>query len=448
MVGPLSWRVCHSPVELGYSPAGFERRLRNDSGGRFPVKKRFSFALLVAGALTATALLFASGSAAATTTDVYCPGDSLQSAIDNASTGDTLRIHGVCYGNFQIDGGIADGLTLQGYGSGATLDGQGNGEVLDIVDRSVTLQNLTIRNGVGDDEGGGIDIDGYEDGDGSCGSVVSLIGVKVTLNRAVPGSDGEGAGGGIAVYCATLNLTNSVVSWNKAEEDGGGIEANFGSIVNITGSTVTHNSAGQEGGGIALEDSQLTATASTVSLNESSDSGGGMAIETSDVLLTSTRVTSNKSQYGGGGIYDEGGSPECITTECVEPCTDCVKVPLAPIFGAPLVVGSGLTIVNSSVDHNIAKNDDGGGIYNNVHDTDEGDSSVTIQGSVCVLQQRARKRRRCRRRWPRQLRCLRSDGERAGDGNRVPGERSAEGRGRRDLQQCRRWLADPAARRW
>ena len=165
MVGPLSWRVCHSPVELGYSPAGFERRLRNDSGGRFPVKKRFSFALLVAGALTATALLFASGSAAATTTDVYCPGDDLQSVINAASPGDTLRIHGVCYGNFYNNG---TELTFQGIGSGAALDGQGNGSVLEIGERNVTLQNLTIRHGVGDGEGGGLDIDGAEDGDCCC----------------------------------------------------------------------------------------------------------------------------------------------------------------------------------------------------------------------------------------------------------------------------------------
>ncbi len=332
------------------------------------MKKRFSFALLVAGALTATALLFASGSAAATTTDVYCPGDDLQSVINAASPGDTLRIHGVCYGNFYNNG---TELTFQGIGSGAALDGQGNGSVLEIGERNVTLQNLTIRHGLGDGEGGGLDIDGAEDS--NCSLVVTLIGVTVTLNR-VPddGSSDSGQGGGISVECATLNLTNSVVSWNWAGEDGAGIEAYGGSLVNLTGSTITRNSADGDGGGIDIDESQLSAIASTISLNTANSDGGGISIEKSDVLLQSTRVTSNRASDYGGGIYDEGGSPECLTT-------GCANTEPAPIFGAPLVIDSGLTVIGSSVDHNLSMSGDGGGIYN---DDEEGDSPVTIQGSA------------------------------------------------------------------
>ena len=68
------------------------------------MKKRFSLALLVAGAMAATAILFGAGPAAAATTwNVYCPGDDLQNTIDNlANPGDTIVIYGTCYGNFVI----------------------------------------------------------------------------------------------------------------------------------------------------------------------------------------------------------------------------------------------------------------------------------------------------------------------------------------------------------
>ena len=105
---------------------------------------------------------------------------------------------------------------------------------------------------------------------------------------------------------------------------GAGIEAYGGSLVNLTGSTITRNSADGDGGGIDIDESQLSAIASTISLNTANSDGGGISIEKSDVLLQSTRVTSNRASDYGGGIYDEGGSPECLTTGCAEhgACSD------------------------------------------------------------------------------------------------------------------------------
>ena len=204
------------------------------------MKKRLSMALVVAGAMAATALLFGAGPAAAAT-NVYCPSDDLQSAIDNASQGATLTIFGICYGNFVIDGTSATNfgqLTLQGGSSGATLNGRGTGSTLVIeLGANVTIRNLTITNG------------------------------------------NANAGGGLHVTNADLTMVNATVKGNRADQ-GGGIGA-YSSEVDLTGVTVTRNSATYQGGGIDVAASLLSMTASTVSSNTSNQLG---------------------LSYGGGGI--------------------------------------------------------------------------------------------------------------------------------------------------
>ncbi len=305
------------------------------------MKKRFSLALAVASAMAATALLFGAGPAAAAT-NVYCPSDNLQTAIDNANSGDTLTIFGTCYGNFVIDWNNVTELTLQGGSSGATLNGRGTGPTLLIeYGAAVTIRNLTITNG------------------------------------------NSGEGGGLNVYQSDLTMVNATVKGNRADF-GGGIYA-FESEVDLTGVTVTRNTASYQGGGINVVGSLLSMTASTVSLNTSNQlgggyGGGGIRMSDSNVLLTSTKVTSNRSADYGGGIADYGA---CRIAEGAPPtqqvrCFDVAGVGGGKAGGKAIVVNLGLTLVNSSVDHNIAA-DDGGGIYNESRD---GDSPVEIRGSV------------------------------------------------------------------
>ncbi len=286
------------------------------------MKKRFSLAVAVAGAMAATALLFGAGPAAAAT-NVYCPSDDLQSAIDNASQGATLVIYGICYGNFVIDGTSATNfgqLTLQGGSSGATLNGRGTGPTLRLINLAdVTVRNLTITNG----NPSGIDVDGAE-----------------------------------------LTMVNATVKGNRSYS-GGGIDLENGSA-SLTGVTVTRNTADYQGGGIFVFNSFLSVSASTVSSNKVASvglvyGGGGIWIGQSNVLLTNTRVTSNTSADYGGGIADYG---------------DSVRGGARPF--QQIQVSGGLTLVNSSVDHNVAAFD-GGGIYNS---SENGDSPVVLKGSV------------------------------------------------------------------
>jgi hypothetical protein len=314
-------------------------------------RARFSVGLLVAGVLAAAALLVAGSASAAVWATEYCPGDSgdLQNDINSAPYGATIVINGVCFGNYTVSGRT---LTLLGGSFGAGLNGRGTGTTLVVeYGADVTVRNLTITNGNSPD------------------------------------------GGGVDVYESTLTMTNSTVKGNRSAI-GGGIRVEGNSSVSLTGVTVTRNQADYEGGGIAVGESELSMTASTVSLNKVTGSGleyggGGIWLGTANALLTSTKVTTNTSSDYGGGIADYGAC-QAIQTPPAPPVGDlpliCRPTDNAGTASGRSVVDRialdsipvGLTLVNSSVDHNIAA-DDGGGIYNTSF---SGDSPVTLQGST------------------------------------------------------------------
>jgi hypothetical protein len=186
-------------------------------------------------------------------------------------------------------------------------------------------------------------------------------------------------------------MTNATVRGNRAAY-GGGIFADFSNL-DLTGVTVTRNVAAFEGGGIDVASSDLDATASTISLNRTTQyepigGGGGIRMEDANVLLTSTKVTTNTSARFGGGIADYGLCPPNLTPPASpDPQQEilCLNGAAGTASGRSVagrsqvdLLPSGLTLVNSSVDHNIAAYD-GGGIYN---DSQLGDSPVTLQGST------------------------------------------------------------------
>src|SRR5262249_54824425 len=102
-------------------------------------------------------------------------------------------------------------------------------------------------------------------------------------------------------------------------------------------------------------------------------------LEFADVSLMNTKVSFNHADDEGGGIANDGGTGGCNTLAvlvCANPTGN------APPLPTP---GSGLTITNSSVDHNTAgeqstsgDSGDGGGIENA---TNDGDATLTIMNS-------------------------------------------------------------------
>src|SRR5262249_42578298 len=79
-----------------------------------PMRVRSALRALIVSVLApATGPALVPGMAHATTTAVNCPGDDLQTAINNAAAGDTLQVTGHCTGIFDIE----EDLTLQGDGA-------------------------------------------------------------------------------------------------------------------------------------------------------------------------------------------------------------------------------------------------------------------------------------------------------------------------------------------
>jgi CSLREA domain-containing protein len=182
---------------------------------------------------------------------------------------------------------------IVGSPAGVIIDGNGADRVLDI-DPShaggvvVTLTAITVRNGAGVAQGGGIRNAG----------TLTLTSSRVTASTATAGADVVAEGGGIESV-GSLQLIASTVDGNEALALptsagglGGGIHSDGGPLV-VTDSTIRDNGATQNvvhggpqvaGGGIDCGSSVLTLSRSTVSGNSALGSpptapglGGGIA---------------------------------------------------------------------------------------------------------------------------------------------------------------------------
>src|ERR1043166_1414570 len=123
-----------------------------DSRTHVPIR-RFSSALAVIALFGTLVLVHAGPASAANTCHVRNATTSVkytdfQSAIGDASDGDTLRLIGTCTGNFKIE---YRSLTIRGKSTAKfpnpTLDGGSSGVVLAVTSPKVTIFDLTITNG-------------------------------------------------------------------------------------------------------------------------------------------------------------------------------------------------------------------------------------------------------------------------------------------------------------
>jgi hypothetical protein len=223
---------------------------------------------------------------------------SLRADIAAAQSGDTIVFAASLKGQtITLTGGVLDvnkNLTVQGPGAGQlTVSGNNASQVFKVeAADQVTVSGLTISNGSTTGLGGGIDNFGN----------LTINACTLSNNFAIYGD-----GGGIYnEFRATLTVSNTTVSGNKAGNDGGGIY-NYGNLT-ITGSVVEQNRA-IYGGGI-WNGGSATISSSTVSGNlasggDSNGYGGGIYAAGNVNLIAST-VTGNNSDGPGAGIYDQG----------------------------------------------------------------------------------------------------------------------------------------------
>ena len=211
------------------------------------------------------------------------------------STGDDLNDAG--------DFDVYEGVNIIGNGAANTvINGNGADRVFDFHGTNISGANqyfflfngydvnvsgLTIQNGGGVADGGGLRTDYY---------------ANMTLSRAVVQDNAAGSGGGIS-NAGTLALREVTVQRNDASARGGGI-----SVVNLAelralDLRVSENTA-FDGGGIHVQGglAYLGLTNATLDANRAVN-GAGLYAQNGTVGITTSTISGNTASALGGGIY-------------------------------------------------------------------------------------------------------------------------------------------------
>jgi CSLREA domain-containing protein len=256
-----------------------------------------------------------------TTADLFDTGGScslreaISSADLNANTGgcvgsgiygtDTVSIPGGTYvitrpidgvsgndneeGDFDLSAAGTNSITLQRAGSSAvTIDGGGLDRVIDTgIDDAATITGLTISGGNTAVSGGGV----------ASSATLTLTDSTITNNKA------SIDGGGVLQANGTATLTNVTIQGNTATGDGGGLITNGGApaAANLTNVTVTGNTADSD--------------------NAGGGQGGGVNEVTGTITLKSSIVAGNTDVSGqtpdcDGGPTSAGGNVMGNTVGC------------------------------------------------------------------------------------------------------------------------------------
>lgn len=198
---------------------------------------------------------------------------------DNAVTGD-------------LD--ITDDLILTGVNREYTvIDANAIDRIIQVFGAiNVTIQNLTLRNGVTSARQGG-------------GAVAIEGNAQVTLKDVIiqdntTGLDGRG--GAIFNAEGKLEIDNSVIKDNIARQTGGGI-FNAGTL-NVKNSSINGNRAFYDAGGLYNE-GQATLTNLLIARNQANAKGGGI-YNNGALRLSLVVLSRNDAKDNDGGIYATG----------------------------------------------------------------------------------------------------------------------------------------------
>ncbi len=226
---------------------------------------------------------------------------SLRKAITDVGDGETITFDTDYTITLASELSIAKSLTITGTGAGNTII-QANANpntatyrVFNISSGTVTISDMTIRNGNTTNNGGGI----YHDS------------ATLTLNNCtVSGNTASNYGGGIYKYVGTLTMTNCTVSGNTAD-DSGGIHNYVGNLTmtNCTVSGNTANDGSWSGGGLTNESDVSTITNCTFANNTSTyNDGGGIFLYAGTLNIKNTIVANNNGYSGPADYYYSSGT--------------------------------------------------------------------------------------------------------------------------------------------
>lgn len=214
---------------------------------------------------------------------------------------------------------IRSDLTIKGAGSGSTIvqagtdTASGIDRVFDIRAESITVtfDGLTIQHGHLSGSGGGVHI------------FFTFDNVTINLkNSVITDNQVSDAGGGLAAFNGTVNVSNSTIKNNTAGF-GGGISngwTTFGGngTLNIFQSSITGNQAISilegNGGGV-FSFGAMNIANSTISGNSAFVGGGGVYTKGGELNLTNLTVIDNTADVDFDGDDDEPGDGGGISQE-------------------------------------------------------------------------------------------------------------------------------------
>ncbi|MFZ0546552.1 MAG: choice-of-anchor Q domain-containing protein [Candidatus Promineifilaceae bacterium] len=170
--------------------------------------------------------------------------------------------------------GNPNNASLQINGGGHTIDGAGAYRQFTIADGDVTIDNVTLQDGL-------------------------------ATNTCTVTAPSPRCGGAVHISSsAVLTLSNSTIM-NSTASLGGGL-FNQGGIVTISSSAILSNSTNYRGGGIGNRDGQMTIVDSTIAGNGSAY-GGGISNESTGVItITGSTLSGNYGSLSTGAMYSEG----------------------------------------------------------------------------------------------------------------------------------------------
>lgn len=216
---------------------------------------------------------------------IHVPADqaTIQGAIDAASDGDTVVVSAGTYlENINFKGKAITVRSASGA-DGTIIDGNHRGSTVTFnagEDRLSVLDGFTVRNGVADYGGGGIDISGASPtvinnkvtgNSGSFGGGIYINGSALVQGNTVTHNSGTWGGGMSVSGYASAEVISNVISGNQADE-GGGIDLWAAGTPTIKGNVITDNSAGT-GGGIGMTNDADALIVQNVVVNNRADEG-------------------------------------------------------------------------------------------------------------------------------------------------------------------------------
>jgi hypothetical protein len=232
----------------------------------------------------------------------------LQTALNATSPGDIVQVDegSTCTGAFTLP---SHTITLQGGGSGATFDGQDLVRSLEGNNVGTTaIQNLTFRNGRGNNSGGALRITGA--------STPTLDSLHFFGNATQGASTDHGGGafigstsssGTIVVRDSTFG--DGTFDGRNLSDFGGALAISTGCCaqdVEVTGSTFQSNEAQLSGGGLHVSSIGLvTLEDNNFVLNASFGAGGG-----AHLALLSGNATLNRNGFNGNTVINELDTPD------------------------------------------------------------------------------------------------------------------------------------------